>query len=810
MDFGESCKISEFKAAASAIEERVRRTWAARSCSRDVARSVVMVFWNNECGYKSAYSFFEVALRNTALSGRYRVGVVTGVFAPVPRAQALEQELAVGGLRAISKPANEPGSGSAASAPPIPSSVTLPAAPVQGEIGTATSATRPSSTCRASQWLMVKCIEMARTDAKPCSKAAAGSAWETGALLGQGTFGRVHAAIQTHTGLPLAIKTLKDGDANEFMREVCLCAGLHHPNVVQLVDVFVRPKKGLVFVYAGPNLHVSLVAGVVPRDELRSLSGQLCEGLAYLHDNFVTHSDVKPRNLSWDHERKHLTILDLGNAVISLPGFRSSRELMDIQHSRLRYGTLFYRAPEVVCGDGAWGCPVDCWASALVMVEVWQGGGGPAFQVDSVTGLLLQMFGKLGSPTGDDLAYFRALPHFSDQYPKSPPPRSVLCALGGSVGGVPPNDVDDVVRSLMALNPANRMTAPIAACRLRSPYISTTPALPMIPSTSKVVDLTAGGSGVVVLGVASGGMQPNATTLVTAGDGLSTFEGARGPFSLREGWLEPGLVKWLKEDLCEQTWSWTPDPLQTDRWIEFGQKLEICGHVEGLSTKKGQTLNGKAASLPLPARLVSFALALKRLNKPFLEALDAEIKSTLGSLDGEKKKQIGKNGSHLANSSALDWCFTLGAIQCMRSNQRLDPVHFDGGASFVHLGLTLAGDRSLLMRHKRKAGGPEEELRLPMTTGHVYLGGLCGPTHYIEHHVSTDLHDSPNLGPIEVVVLLRSACFRASRSSTAQAGPTPLVTWKALAPVVSTNMCDHAWLLPSLADCQDELAKLNA
>ena len=198
-----------------------------------------------------------------------------------------------------------------------------------------------------------------------------------------------------------------------------------------------------------------------------------------------------------------------------------------------------------------------------------------------------------------------------------------------------------------------------------------------------------------------------------------------------------------------------------------------------------------------------------QVNQPALTALDAAIKSSIERLRAGKVS-IGKNGKHLLQSTAADWCFSLGALQLMRSNERLDPVHFDGGASFLHLGLTLAGERALLLRHRPQEDSPEEELRVVMKPGHVYLGGLCGPEHYVQHIPAGDLHTSSPLGPIEIAVLLRSACFRASRSSTQQAGPLPLALWDAVGPVVAAHVQEHAWLLPSLDECKAKLEQMVA
>ena len=452
------------------------------------------------------------------------------------------------------------------------------------------------------QWLVVKCLELARTDTSICDKAAKASSLQILEQIGQGTFGRVHKAVNHHSGLLLAVKTLAEDNGNEFVREVSLRSTLQHPNVVQLVDVFARPKKSLVFVYAGPNLHVCLVAGVVSQDLLPGLALQLFEGLAHMHDNFVTHTDIKPRNLSWDTERKHLTILDLGGAVVSLPGYRSFRLGGDIRTNKLRYCTLPYRAPELCMGDSAWGFTVDCWASALVMAEVWNGGGGPIFQAASLDALMTKVFARVGSPVADDLTYFKSLPLFSDQYPFCPVPRSVLEAMSLPARGAPPAGLDDLIRSLVALNPSKRLTARAAVDRLRVER-QAGPARAVLQA-GVLRDLSPG----------SAASEPDrSTSLLKAANGQSLFHGRRGPFSLREGRVAPALVAWLKEDLAENTWSWKPRAVQKDRSVEFNQKLEICGHVEGVDKLKGRTLNGKDARAPLDRRLVAFALALKQV-----------------------------------------------------------------------------------------------------------------------------------------------------------------------------------------------------
>ena len=281
---------------------------------------------------------------------------------------------------------------------------------------------------------------------------------------------------------------------------------------------------------------------------------------------------------------------------------------------------------------------------------------------------------------------------------------------------------------------------------------------------------------------------------------------------MREGWVQPDVLQWLKDGLSDADWSWDVREDQKDRWTEFGQKLEICGHLSGApGRRRSLDLNGKDAR-PLPVVIRAFALAFKEVYRVSLETLGVELKAAVRKL---KKSDRGQNGAQFLASSALDWAFDLGALQLMRANDRLDPVHFDGGASFLHVGLTLFGERALRVRHlvgtdrsEATADTPRAELEMPMSPGHVYFGCLCGPEHYVVHKSSEKLSPSEALGPVEVVVLLRSRCFRAARGSTQQSGPVPLALWHAAADSVVGSVGRLPWLLPTLPDCKKQQGKL--
>jgi hypothetical protein len=299
--------------------------------------------------------------------------------------------------------------------------------------------------------------------------------------------------------------------------------------------------------------------------------------------------------------------------------------------------------------------------------------------------------------------------------------------------------------------------------------------------------------------------------------------------AVKEGYLAADVLQWLENGLSDEGWSWDKKQPR-DRWVEFGNKLEICGHVGSLAKRPGLSLNGKDADQPLAPHVVAFAIAFKKANVFSLSALDSRIRHCILELK-KKKVHVGENGDQLLAVAAYTWAWDLGALQVMKSGDREDPVHFDGGASFLHAGITIRGKRTLFCRHggpasKKKKGRTDQpstvaetskgslvrqpEMQVLADAGHVYIGCLCGPEHYVQHHpvAEHDLYPS-RLGPVEITVLLRSRVFRQARGSTQAQGPVPLVLWQTLAPVVSEVLTEQCWMLPDLAACKAELAKLK-
>ncbi|MDI1433261.1 TOMM system kinase/cyclase fusion protein [Polyangium sorediatum] len=181
--------------------------------------------------------------------------------------------------------------------------------------------------------------------------------YEILAKLGEGGFGVVHKARQLTTGQPIALKTLRltehggaaqtDTRVARFLRETQLCAQLHHPNIVQLVDAG-QSRDGILytaFAFAPGDDLAALLAreGALAPREAKYLMLQVLDALAAAHAAGVVHRDLKPSNIMVipTGARRNALVLDFGIGS-TIDAERSTR--LTGSHDAL--GTPGYGAPE--------------------------------------------------------------------------------------------------------------------------------------------------------------------------------------------------------------------------------------------------------------------------------------------------------------------------------------------------------------------------------------------------------------------------------------------------------------------------------
>lgn len=209
-------------------------------------------------------------------------------------------------------------------------------------------------------------------------------------LLGQGGAGTVYKARQLSTGQIVALKLLRrcaDQDmqrdrrlTERFERETRLCAQLHHPHLVRLLD---KGSAGgqlyAVFEFVpGETLKERVLRkGPLCATEAGELMGQVLDALACAHAHGIAHRDLKPQNImiTTTGVRTHAKVLDFGIAAF-VPE-RAHGEERAVTMTQETMCSPSYSAPEQLRGEPP-SVKSDLYAWGLVLLECLT--GQPAVQ----------------------------------------------------------------------------------------------------------------------------------------------------------------------------------------------------------------------------------------------------------------------------------------------------------------------------------------------------------------------------------------------------------------------------------------------
>jgi serine/threonine protein kinase len=177
-------------------------------------------------------------------------------------------------------------------------------------------------------------------------------------FLGSGSFSKVYSAINNETLQNVAIKIIPK--PSEVDKEILILKKLNHPNLITFYEK-IEPEKYHFIVQdlfqSKTLLQLVNETRGLSEDYTRTIFIQICNALAYLHHNNISHGDLKLENILVKNDQ--IKIIDFGLA--------SETEYKEFS------GSIQYCPPESFCEETYQGEKADIWSAGVILFSMIAG-----------------------------------------------------------------------------------------------------------------------------------------------------------------------------------------------------------------------------------------------------------------------------------------------------------------------------------------------------------------------------------------------------------------------------------------------------
>ena len=164
-----------------------------------------------------------------------------------------------------------------------------------------------------------------------------------------------------------AVKLLPAADARACMKELDICRGLRHPNIIRCHDLYYKPSTlqvCIVFDLYACDLENALesVHGLAEPSSVVCFMQQMVASVAFLHEQGVMHRDIKEPNFLLTARRMSVDV------TVVLADFGLAELLSEGSWMADVVGTDGYMAPECLAGKSS--CKTDVFALGVTFFRM--------------------------------------------------------------------------------------------------------------------------------------------------------------------------------------------------------------------------------------------------------------------------------------------------------------------------------------------------------------------------------------------------------------------------------------------------------
>jgi serine/threonine protein kinase len=165
-------------------------------------------------------------------------------------------------------------------------------------------------------------------------------------VLGKGATGTVHLAVDTFSGMEVALKVFDPevvqdaSSARQFMNEAALAGKLSHPHIASIYEAVVNEGSGYIaleYVPGGDLRQYTSSDKLLPVEDAIEIAFKCCGALDYASRRGIVHRDIKPANIMVV-QGTNIKLADFGAAYF--------RKAQDTQIEGV--GSPLYMSPEQI------------------------------------------------------------------------------------------------------------------------------------------------------------------------------------------------------------------------------------------------------------------------------------------------------------------------------------------------------------------------------------------------------------------------------------------------------------------------------